>query len=146
MEGDVVVLQDIYTFDFSMGIDEEGTFRGHLKSTGIRPSFSERLADYGISLEPSLFSNAPVARVGAVADDASLTVLALAAPSKLVFAVLLAAAVLAFALALIFMSGTTSGASIEERLGELAPRPGGRRRRVRPARQGATRSSPRPRS
>jgi len=58
MEGDVVVLQDIYTFDFSAGIDEEGRFRGGLRSTGIRPSFSEKLNDYGIQLEPSLFSNA----------------------------------------------------------------------------------------
>jgi pilus assembly protein CpaF len=57
MEGDVVVLQDIYTFDFSAGIDEEGRFRGGLKSTGIRPSFSEKLNDYGIALEPSLFAN-----------------------------------------------------------------------------------------
>jgi pilus assembly protein CpaF len=56
MEGDVVVLQDIYTFDFSAGIDENGRFRGGLKSTGIRPSFSERLSDYGISLDASLFS------------------------------------------------------------------------------------------
>jgi pilus assembly protein CpaF len=64
MEGDVVVLQDIYVFDFSMGIDEDGKFKGHLKSTGIRPSFSERLADYGISLEPALFSNGIAARVG----------------------------------------------------------------------------------
>src|SRR5207344_2129947 len=58
MEGDVVVLQDIYTFDFGAGIDEEGRFRGGLKSTGIRPSFSEKLNDYGIALEPSLFANA----------------------------------------------------------------------------------------
>ncbi len=58
MEGDVVVLQDIYTFDFSAGIDEEGRFRGGLRSTGIRPSFSEKLNDYGIALEPSLFANA----------------------------------------------------------------------------------------
>jgi pilus assembly protein CpaF len=58
MEGDVVVLQDIYTFDFSAGIDEEGRFRGGLRSTGIRPSFSEKLNDYGIALEPSLFNNA----------------------------------------------------------------------------------------
>jgi pilus assembly protein CpaF len=64
MEGDVVVLQDIYMFDFSMGIDDEGRFRGHLKSTGIRPSFSERLADHGISLEPALFSGANAPRVG----------------------------------------------------------------------------------
>ncbi|HEX9506559.1 MAG TPA: CpaF family protein [Acidimicrobiia bacterium] len=56
MEGDVVVLQDIYTFDFAAGIDDEGKFRGGLKSTGIRPSFSERLNDYGISLDPSLFA------------------------------------------------------------------------------------------
>ena len=64
MEGDVVVLQDIYLFDFSMGIDDDGRFRGHLKSTGIRPSFSERLADYGISLEPALFSNGTAPRPG----------------------------------------------------------------------------------
>jgi pilus assembly protein CpaF len=57
MEGDVVVLQDLYSFDFAAGIDEEGKFRGGLKSNGIRPSFSERLADYGIALEPSLFAN-----------------------------------------------------------------------------------------
>jgi pilus assembly protein CpaF len=57
MEGDVVVLQDIYTFDFGAGIDEAGRFRGGLRSTGIRPSFSEKLNDYGIQLEPSLFSN-----------------------------------------------------------------------------------------
>ncbi len=57
MEGDVVVLQDIYTFDFSAGIDEEGRFRGGLRSTGIRPAFSEKLNDYGIQLEPSLFAN-----------------------------------------------------------------------------------------
>jgi pilus assembly protein CpaF len=56
MEGDVIVLQDIYTFDFSAGIDEEGRFRGGLRSTGIRPSFSEKLSDFGISLEASLFA------------------------------------------------------------------------------------------
>jgi pilus assembly protein CpaF len=59
MEGDVVVLQDIYTFDFAAGIDEEGRFRGGLRSTGIRPSFSEKLNDYGIALEPSLFAATP---------------------------------------------------------------------------------------
>jgi tight adherence protein B len=52
-----------------------------------------------------------------------LTILALATPSKIVFAGLLAAAVLAFALALIFMSGPNQRGSIEERLGELAPAP-----------------------
>jgi pilus assembly protein CpaF len=58
MEGDIVVLQDIYTFDFSAGIDEDGRYRGSLRSTGIRPSFSEKLSDYGITLEPGLFAKA----------------------------------------------------------------------------------------
>jgi pilus assembly protein CpaF len=66
MEGDVVVLQDIYTFDFGAGIDEEGRFRGGLKSTGIRPSFSEKLNDYGIALEPTLFANTMPVGNGAV--------------------------------------------------------------------------------
>jgi pilus assembly protein CpaF len=56
MEGDVIVLQDLYLFDFGMGIDPNGRFLGSLKSTGIRPKFSERLADHGIHLEPSLFA------------------------------------------------------------------------------------------
>jgi pilus assembly protein CpaF len=62
MEGDTIVLQDIYLFDFGMGIDEAGRFRGHLKSTGIRPTFSERLADHGIHLPPELFTLEPFAR------------------------------------------------------------------------------------
>jgi pilus assembly protein CpaF len=45
-----------------MGVDEDGRFLGHLKSTGIRPSFSERLADHGIVLEPELFNLEPFAR------------------------------------------------------------------------------------
>jgi pilus assembly protein CpaF len=62
MEGDVIVLQDLYLYDFGMGVDEDGRFLGHLKSTGIRPSFSERLADQGIRLEPELFTLQPFAR------------------------------------------------------------------------------------
>jgi pilus assembly protein CpaF len=62
MEGDIIVLQDLYLFDYGMGVDEEGRFLGHLKSTGIRPNFSERLADQGIRLEPELFTLQPFAR------------------------------------------------------------------------------------
>src|SRR3954449_11495738 len=61
MEGEVITLQDLFLFDFNAGIDEEGRFRGGLKSTGIRPSFSEKLNDYGIALEPTLFANTPAA-------------------------------------------------------------------------------------
>ena len=62
MEGDIIVLQDLYLFDYGMGVDEDGHFLGHLKSTGIRPSFAERLADQGIRLEPELFTLQPFAR------------------------------------------------------------------------------------
>jgi len=62
MEGDVIVLQDIFLFDFGMGVDENGLFLGHLKSTGIRPKFAERLADYGIRLGPEVFAAEPFAR------------------------------------------------------------------------------------
>jgi pilus assembly protein CpaF len=62
MEGDVIVLQDLFLFDFGMGVDENGRFLGHLKSTGIRPKFSERLADHGIRLRPEIFAQEPFAR------------------------------------------------------------------------------------
>ncbi len=62
MEGDIIVMQDIYTYDFGMGVDEEGRHLGRLKSTGIRPAFSERLADRGVKLEPELFAIEPFAR------------------------------------------------------------------------------------
>ena len=40
MEGEVITLQDIFLFDFSAGMDDEGRFRGRLKSTGLRRSSS----------------------------------------------------------------------------------------------------------
>lgn len=55
MEGDIVTLQDLYLFDYGMGVDDDGRSLGELKSTGIRPHFAERLADHGIALEPELF-------------------------------------------------------------------------------------------
>ncbi|HZN13535.1 MAG TPA: CpaF family protein [Acidimicrobiales bacterium] len=55
MEGDVITLQDLFLFDFSMGVDATGRYRGHIKSTGIRPSFNERLTDMGIPLKAELF-------------------------------------------------------------------------------------------
>src|SRR3984893_4725367 len=55
MEGDVVTLQDLYLFDYGMGVDDDGRSVGELKSARIRPYFAERLADHGIVLEPELF-------------------------------------------------------------------------------------------
>jgi pilus assembly protein CpaF len=62
MEGDTIVMQDLYLFDYGMGMDQDGKYLGRLKSTGIRPKFSERLADYGITLEPELFTLEQFAR------------------------------------------------------------------------------------
>ncbi len=62
MEGDTIVMQDIFYFDYSMGIDEQGRFLGRLKSTGLRPKFSQHLDDLGISTPPDLFAYEPPAR------------------------------------------------------------------------------------
>jgi pilus assembly protein CpaF len=55
MEGDVVVLQDIFRFDFHAGIDEFGHLRGLLRPTGLRPMLLNRLADRGVQVSPALF-------------------------------------------------------------------------------------------
>jgi pilus assembly protein CpaF len=62
MEGDVITLQDIFLFDFGMGVDEHGRFKGHLKATGVRPKFAEKLADYGIRLGQEVFQPEGFAR------------------------------------------------------------------------------------
>lgn len=62
MEGDTIVLQDLFLYDYGMGVDEHGKFNGHLKSLGIRPKFAEKLLDYGIELPSELFEPEPFAR------------------------------------------------------------------------------------
>ncbi|HEX6845114.1 MAG TPA: ATPase, T2SS/T4P/T4SS family, partial [Actinomycetota bacterium] len=59
MEGEVITLQDLFLFDFTAGIDEEGKFRGRLKSTGLRPKFLDKLAERGVFVEPELFALEP---------------------------------------------------------------------------------------
>jgi pilus assembly protein CpaF len=61
MEGDVITTQDLFNFDFGMGIDDAGKYKGRLKATGIRPSFSEHLEQYGINLPAELFEPEPFA-------------------------------------------------------------------------------------
>jgi pilus assembly protein CpaF len=56
MESDVVTLQDIYTFDYSAGRDEAGRYVGSLVPTGIRPKFTQDLADHGVELPNALFA------------------------------------------------------------------------------------------
>ncbi|MGB8383813.1 MAG: ATPase, T2SS/T4P/T4SS family, partial [Dermatophilaceae bacterium] len=56
MESDVVTLQDIYTFDYSAGRDETGRYVGGLVPTGLRPKFTQDLADLGVELPHTLFA------------------------------------------------------------------------------------------
>ncbi|HEY7468116.1 MAG TPA: CpaF family protein [Acidimicrobiia bacterium] len=62
MEGDIITLQDLFLFDYGMGVDEDGVYRGRLKATGIRPTFSEDLENQGIRLPADLFDPEPFAR------------------------------------------------------------------------------------
>ena len=66
MEGEVVVLQDLFMFDFHAGTDEFGRPRGMLRPTGLRPMFLNRLADRGVQVPPGVFQPQGVRRISAV--------------------------------------------------------------------------------
>lgn len=55
MEQDTVIMQDIFLF-VQDGIDENGRAYGHFESTGVRPSFMDRLESSGVRLPSNLFS------------------------------------------------------------------------------------------
>jgi pilus assembly protein CpaF len=55
MEGDTITIQDIFTFDYKAGFDEDGRFAGVIRPTGIRPRFSDHLKDLGIELPAGVF-------------------------------------------------------------------------------------------
>jgi pilus assembly protein CpaF len=54
MEGDVIVLQDIFSFR-QIGVDEQGKIAGKLIPTGIRPKFYDRLETSSIHIPASVF-------------------------------------------------------------------------------------------
>jgi pilus assembly protein CpaF len=53
MEGDVIVMQDVFVFEQTGIID--GKIQGHLRPTGIRPKFVEKLETAGIHLSSGIF-------------------------------------------------------------------------------------------
>lgn len=55
MEGEMILLQDIFLFDFRTGTEVAGRSLGQLKATGLRPAFTERLADRGVRVDPAIF-------------------------------------------------------------------------------------------
>jgi pilus assembly protein CpaF len=63
MEGEIITMQDLFVYK-RQGIDENGKVIGHFEATGIRPKASERLAEYGINLDETLFANIGLASVG----------------------------------------------------------------------------------
>jgi pilus assembly protein CpaF len=54
MEGDIIVLQDIFVFE-QRGLDSGGKIIGKLVPTGVRPAFYERIENAGIYIPPSVF-------------------------------------------------------------------------------------------
>jgi pilus assembly protein CpaF len=54
MEGDIVVLTDIFKFE-QTGLGQEGKILGELKATGIRPIFTPRLEAAGFKLGAEIF-------------------------------------------------------------------------------------------
>ncbi|MCL6634260.1 MAG: CpaF family protein [Peptococcaceae bacterium] len=54
MEGDIIVLQDIYVYR-QEGFDPEGKIKGRFIATGIRPKFLSKLEACGITLPYELF-------------------------------------------------------------------------------------------
>ena len=47
MEGDVIITQDLFSFDYS-GENRDGTLNGTFRSSKVRPAFAERAGYYGL--------------------------------------------------------------------------------------------------
>ncbi|MDZ7577463.1 MAG: CpaF family protein [Candidatus Nanopelagicales bacterium] len=58
MEGEVVTMQDIFLHDFGAGVDSRGKPLGHLRPTGLRPSFAGRLGACGVEVDDAVFERA----------------------------------------------------------------------------------------
>jgi len=58
MEGDVVTMQEIFTFE-RQGIDSERNVLGEIVPTGVRPKFAEKLKLSGYPLPANLFDRHP---------------------------------------------------------------------------------------
>jgi pilus assembly protein CpaF len=54
VEGDIVLMQEIFTFKRE-GMSPEGNILGKHVATGVRPKFAERAMEWGIDLPGALF-------------------------------------------------------------------------------------------
>jgi pilus assembly protein CpaF len=55
MEGDVVTMQNLFTFDHRAGYDENGQHTGVLRWSGLRPHLLDTIADAGVPLPIGMF-------------------------------------------------------------------------------------------
>ncbi|NYJ74297.1 CpaF family protein [Allobranchiibius huperziae] len=62
MEGQIVTLQDAFLFDYSAGVDASGHFLGKSRPTGVRPRFTDRFTELGITISPRVFGVPTTAR------------------------------------------------------------------------------------
>ena len=86
MEGDVIVMQDVFVFEQTGVV--EGKIQGRLKPTGIRPKFVEKFEVMGINLPPGLFGFTLLGQEGApTVDPMTLVVAGVAALAILLIAV-----------------------------------------------------------
>jgi pilus assembly protein CpaF len=54
MEGDTIIMQEIFSFR-QLGVDGNGRAFGEFISTGIRPTFMDRLESSGCQIAPDIF-------------------------------------------------------------------------------------------
>ena len=57
MEGETVTLQDAFLFDYSAGVDAAGKYLGKPVPTGVRPRFTDKFDEMGITLSPRVFGS-----------------------------------------------------------------------------------------
>jgi len=55
MEGEIITMQDLFVFE-QTGVTATGRAKGQFVSTGIRPSFLDRLKTSGCEVDPALFT------------------------------------------------------------------------------------------
>jgi pilus assembly protein CpaF len=64
MEGETITMQDIFKFR-QLGVDENGAVVGRVWPTGIRPMFTEQLAERGLQIPPEVFTTGDGSREAA---------------------------------------------------------------------------------
>jgi pilus assembly protein CpaF len=55
MEGDIITMQDIFSFE-QLGVSDAGKTYGQFVATGIRPSFLDRLKATGCNVDIEMFT------------------------------------------------------------------------------------------